>query len=170
MTNRGFFEIGLYHPKHECNAGTLWRSAHIFGAAGIFTIGRRFQRQNSDTTKAHEHIPVRHYLDFAAFKENVPFGAMIVGIEMLRDNVYRNSHPLDHFYHPRKGIYILGAEDHGIPPKILSQCNLVVEIPTQSDISLNVAVAGSIVMFHRTTQLRCPKYRIVTENPMAVAT
>lgn len=29
---RGYYGIGIYHPKTTENVGTLWRSAHNFGA------------------------------------------------------------------------------------------------------------------------------------------
>jgi tRNA(Leu) C34 or U34 (ribose-2'-O)-methylase TrmL len=44
-----YFEIGIYHPKTRNNVGTLWRSAYQLGASGLFTIGRRYERQSSDT-------------------------------------------------------------------------------------------------------------------------
>lgn len=39
---RGFFEIGVYHPKTAENIGTLLRSAYQCGASGVFTIGTRW--------------------------------------------------------------------------------------------------------------------------------
>jgi hypothetical protein len=48
---RGFFAVGVDQPKCEINIGTLWRTAHILGAAYLFTIGKRYRRQPSDTTK-----------------------------------------------------------------------------------------------------------------------
>ena len=58
---RGYFGIGVYHAKKDVNIGTLWRSAYIFGASFIFTIGRRFPKQASDTVKAFRHIPLFEY-------------------------------------------------------------------------------------------------------------
>ena len=55
---------------------------------------------------------------------------------------------LDKFVHPRRAIYLLGAEDHGLPPRILKD-NIVVQIPTVKPISLNVSVSGSIILSHR---------------------
>ena len=37
-----YFEIGIFHTKTEQNVGTLWRSAFQLGAAGVFTIGKRY--------------------------------------------------------------------------------------------------------------------------------
>lgn len=33
--NPNYFEIGIFHPKHGENIGTLWRTAYQLGAAGI---------------------------------------------------------------------------------------------------------------------------------------
>lgn len=40
---RGYFGIGIYHTKNVLNVGTLWRSAHNFGASFIFTVGMRYR-------------------------------------------------------------------------------------------------------------------------------
>jgi len=142
---RGFFEIGIYHIKREVNLGTLWRSAYQLGASGIFTINMRYKRQASDTTAAFSRIPLRHFPDFEAFNDNRPYGAMLIGIEM-------GGTKLNDFIHPERAIYLLGAEDHGLPQAILDKCQQVVSIEALRMESYNVAVAGSIVMWHRLVQ------------------
>jgi tRNA G18 (ribose-2'-O)-methylase SpoU len=139
---RGYFEIGIYHTKTEANVGTLWRSAYQLGAAGIFTIGRRYKKQSSDTCKSYANIPLRHYEDFDDFQEHRPLDALLVGIEM-------GGHVLANYVHPRSCIYILGAEDAGLPQSIIDKCNQLVSIESVNINSYNVAVAGSIVMYHR---------------------
>ena len=138
----GYFEIGLFYAKKEVNVGTLWRSAHQLGAAGIFTIGRRYQQQASDITKSKYHIPLRHYETFDECLSDRPEGAVLVGIET-------GGIPLSRFRHPTQAIYLLGAEDYGLPKKVLRQCNVVVSLESIGPPSYNVAVAGSIVMYHR---------------------
>ena len=137
-----YFEIGVYYPRNSANIGTLWRSAYQLGAAGIFTIGRPYKRQTSDTADTLFHIPLRHYANFEEFLAARPVGAVLVGIEM-------GGEPLAHFQHPERAIYLLGAEDGGLPPKILKACNSVVAIESERSQSFNLAVAGSIVMYHR---------------------
>ena len=60
---RGYFAIGIYESKTETNIGTLWRSAYNFGADFIFTIGKRYKKEPSDTTKSERHIPLYGYDD-----------------------------------------------------------------------------------------------------------
>jgi tRNA G18 (ribose-2'-O)-methylase SpoU len=143
--NRGFFEIGIYRGKTPANVGTLWRSAFQLGAAGIFTVGRRYPKQASDTVCAHRHIPCREFADFDALIAGLPLGAPLVAIEM-------GGRPLHGFAHPERAMYLLGAEDHGIPPSLLARCHHVVSLPSVRTASFNVAVAGALVMFDRHTK------------------
>lgn len=138
---RGYFGIGVYHPKTTENIGTLWRSAHNFGADFIFVIGKRYKKQPSDTTKAERHIPLYEYQTFEAFKENMPKGCRMVFIEQTEGATNINT-----ACHPEAAAYILGAEDSGVPIELMKGHQKVfIDTP----MCLNVAVAGSIVMFDR---------------------
>jgi len=138
----GYFEIGIYHPKTETNMGTLWRSALQLGASGVFTIGKRYRKQSTDTNAVIYNLPLRHYEDWEQFCANRPHGAQLVAVEM-------GGVSLSVFAHPDCAIYVLGAEDSGLPPKILAKCQAVVALEAVGPLSYNVAVAGSVVMYHR---------------------
>jgi tRNA G18 (ribose-2'-O)-methylase SpoU len=138
----GYFEIGIYQPTHGHNVGTLWRSAHQLGAAGIFTIGRRYRLQTSDSFDAPEHIPLRCYLTFEEFLAARPLGALLVAVEM-------GGTPLARFEHPARAVYLLGAEDNGLPQRVLERCDALVSLEAVRRASYNVAVAGSILMYQR---------------------
>jgi len=142
MRARGFFEIGVYYPKTEENIGTLMRSAYQLGASGVFTIGRRYRKQASDTVSAFKHIPVRHYDTFDEFNECRPIGAVLVGVEM-------GGRPLSVAHHPQSAVYLLGSEDNGLPDKVLARCQSVISLDAVRTASYNVAVAGALVMYHR---------------------
>jgi tRNA G18 (ribose-2'-O)-methylase SpoU len=137
-----FFEIGIYQSRTAENLGTLWRSAYQLGAAGIFTIGRRYSNQPSDPFKVPRHIPLRHYADFDQFLTQRPEGTVLVGVET-------GGTPLSEFQHPAQAIYLLGNENNGLPAEVLQKCNAVVSIESVLRQSYNVAVAGSLVMYHR---------------------
>lgn len=141
---RGFYGIGIYHAKFDCNQGTLWRSAHAFGASFCFTVGRRFERQSSDTTQAWRHTPFFEYDTLESLLKQNPYSCMVVGVELSSA-----AKDLRTFCHPERAIYLLGAEDHGLPPRVLERCHLVVQIPAVKEICLNVSVAGSILMYDR---------------------
>lgn len=143
--SRGFFEIGIFHGKTPMNMGTLWRSAYQMGAAGIFTVGARYKRQASDTYKTNRHIPHREYLDIDALIASLPYSCPLVAVEM-------GGECLTTFKHPERAVYLLGAEDHGIPAAQLAKCHHIVSLPAVRLPSYNVAVAGSLVMYDRQTK------------------
>lgn len=143
---RGYCAIGIYGCKTEVNIGGLWRSAHAFGAAYIFCIGPRYhrglRRQASDVSHASDNIPFLVYDSFQQFLAARPRGATLIGVEQATASV-----PLETFCHPRCCIYLLGAEDGGLPANVLATCNKIVAI--QTPVCLNVATAGSIVLYDR---------------------
>jgi len=138
----GYFEIGIFNGKTPANIGTLWRSAYQLGAAGIFVIGKRFQITSADTVKAYKHIPMREYTDFDHFQSSRPYGCVLVGIEM-------GGRSLSGYCHPERAIYLLGAEDNGLPKQVLDKCQSIISLDSINTRSYNVAVSGSIVMYHR---------------------
>jgi tRNA (guanosine-2'-O-)-methyltransferase len=55
--------------------------------------------------------------------------------------------PLKDFKHPKSACYLLGAEDHGLTKKAMEACQELILLPGEN--SLNVSVAGSIVIYDR---------------------
>lgn len=144
---RGYFGIGIFHGKNTANIGTLWRSANILGADFIFVIGRRYQKQCSDTMKTPRHIPLFQYEDWDDFIKHIPYDCPVVAIELVE-----NAIPLERYCHRERCIYLLGAEDHGIPPEVLKKCVDTVQL--SGDYCMNVSVAGSIVMYDRQAKMK----------------
>lgn len=142
LPNRGYFGIGIEHTKSEENIGGLFRSAMVYGASFAFTIGRRYTRQSSDTPNALKHIPLYHYLTFDDFFRHLPRDCPLVGVEIDPAAIM-----LDDFSHSERACYLLGAEDHGLTKRALSACHALVRLP--GNFCLNVATAGSIVMYDR---------------------
>ncbi len=140
---RGFYGIGVYQPKTEVNIGTLWRSAFLYGADFMFTIGRRYRKQASDTTVAYNHVPLWEFESFEMFKKSMPKESYLICVELAEKSM-----ALTKFTHPERAVYLLGAEDTGIPEEILKG-HTVVQIPSVHSASMNVAVAGSIICYDR---------------------
>lgn len=138
----GYFGIGIYQAKRFENVGVLWRGAYQLGASFIFTIGKRYRRQASDTTATWAHIPLYTYMGFDDFFEALPYGCRLVGVEA-------DGTPLPDFQHPERAVYLLGAEDGGLPKYVMARCNQLVTIPALRYDSYNVAQAGTIVMYDR---------------------
>jgi tRNA G18 (ribose-2'-O)-methylase SpoU len=141
---RGFFAVGIWHPKSEVNVGSLWRSASLFGAAYVFTVGRRYRRQASDTPGTPARTPLLHFTDLDDLVEHLPYSCPLVGAELAMGAV-----PLSGFVHPERAAYLLGAEDHGLPEKVLERCHRLVQIETARPESMNVACAGTVLLHHR---------------------
>jgi tRNA (guanosine-2'-O-)-methyltransferase len=143
---QGFFGIGIQNGKTPENLGVLWRSAQNMGASFIFTIGNRYAKQACDTHKAVGAMPYFHYDTFDDFFNNLPKGAVLVGVELDEKSVQ-----LETFTHPRRCVYLLGAEDHGMSKTAIEKSHHLVKF--KSELSLNVSVAGSIIMYDRQAKL-----------------
>lgn len=142
INKRGYFGIGIENNKTAANIGTLWRSANLLGASFIFTINCRYKKQSSDTMQTPKHIPLYHYDTFDDFYKSMPLDCKLVGIELDKRSVMLNN-----FKHPERCIYLLGAEDTGLSKKALESCHEIVQL--HGAYSMNVAVAGSIVIYDR---------------------
>jgi len=137
---RGYFGLAMFQPKTTDNLGTMWRSANVFGAAFLATIENRYHHQSSDTMATPRHVPLFHYDTTALFLEMLPADAVVVGVEMGGRNLCT-------WHHPERAVYVLGPEDGSLPPEIVERSRSVVTIP--GDHCLNLAVAGSVVMYDR---------------------
>ena len=146
VDKRGFFEIGIINFKTDENMGILWRTAYQLGASGIFTIGRRYEKQSTDVYKAYREIPLRHYHDFDTFFSSIPYGSQLIGVEI-------GGRYIPTFHHPPNAVYLLGSEASGIPPKILEKCHDIISLPSVRTPSFNVAIAGAMVMYDRLNKI-----------------
>jgi len=148
MRERGYFGIGVYRPKFEVNLGTLWRHAHLYGAAFMFTVDAdRTRQQPSDTTKNFRHAPLFNWNKADLW---LPFNCSLVAVELSDTAV-----SLPEFRHPDRAVYLLGAEDDGLPQDILRAADFIIQIPALEAQSMNVATAGTIVMYDRHTKRSC---------------
>jgi len=143
-TNRGFFEIGIMQGKNSQNLGTLWRSANIMGANGIFTIGARYPKKHqTDTMNTPKQIPLREFSEFDVFLKTIPRDTELIAVELNE-----TAENLTTFNHPERAVYLLGSEDKGLPEEVIKKCSRTIKIPLNKN-SFNVAVSGSIIMYDR---------------------
>jgi len=146
LSEEQYFGIGIYRPKTAENLGTLWRTAFVYGASFIFVIEAKYKKKSSDVLKVWSKIPLFQYKTLEAFLESVPYSCQLIGIEMDVQ-----TQPIKSFEHPARAIYVLGAEDNGLPKQLKNKCHELVYLPGET--SLNVAVAGSITIFDRINKL-----------------
>lgn len=135
------FGIGIWYPNHECNVGTLFRSGYAFGANFLFTIGKKYKRQGSDTPNSTKHIPYIYFEDYNSFKKSRPTSPLIV-VEITE-----RAYDLPKFVHPPTATYLLGSEGGNLPKEVLDKAYAVVKMNTRT--CLNLATAGSIVLYDR---------------------
>ena len=144
--SRGYFGIGVYMPKWEANIGTLWRHARLYGADFIFTVGARYKKQPTDTSDTPKHTPLFEYSDWQDFKAHLPKGCRIVCIEQAT-----GAPLLPDFTHPERAVYLLGAEDKGLPKEVMfgGDSDHIIQIPSLEPQSMNVSAAGTLIMYDR---------------------
>ena len=142
MKQNGYFGIGCIGMKTADNYGTLFRTAQIMGADFIFLIGTRFKKQASDTMKSWRHLPLFEYDTFADFNKHRPYDCRLVGVELTESSI-----PIKEYKHPKQACYLLGAEDNGLTREAIEACQEIIILPGER--SMNVAVAGSIVLYDR---------------------
>ena len=61
---------------------------------------------------------------------------------------------LEEFEHPERAVYLLGAEDTGLPESVVRAAHRHVTLPCERYESFNVAVAGAMVMYDRLAKTR----------------
>ena len=142
---RGYFGIGVEGISKTGNLGSLFRSAHAFGANFAFAVAPDPRvRFETDTSASHRNLPFFRYDSLEDFR--LPTGCALVGIELIEDAV-----DLPAFHHPRMAAYVMGPELGSLSQAMLARCDHVVKIPTA--FCINVAIAGAIVMYDRLRML-----------------
>jgi tRNA G18 (ribose-2'-O)-methylase SpoU len=144
---RGYFGIGAEKIHKTMNVGSLFRTAHAFGADFMFTVDAAYSRQQgglSDTSDAPTHVP---FYSFPTANDMIiPEYCTLVGIELIEESI-----ELPSFYHPRQAAYVLGPERGQLSPQMIEKCASIIKIPTK--FCINVALAGAIVMYDRVKSL-----------------
>ncbi|MBI3676093.1 MAG: RNA methyltransferase [Proteobacteria bacterium] len=143
---RGYFAVGVDGVSKPMNLGNLMRIAHAFDASFFFSINAQVKLSDaeSDTSRADRSIPYYQFDSIADFR--LPKGCRLVGVEITDEAI-----ELPRFKHPTRAAYVFGAERMSLSPQTLSRCEFVVKIPTR--FSINVGMAGAIVIYDRLTSL-----------------
>ncbi len=140
---RGYFGIGIEGASKAMNVGSLFRSAHAFGASFVFTVAAAYRHREgrqSDTSDTTAEVPFYRFPDVESMV--LPHRCVVIGVELMDDAV-----ALPSFRHPRGAAYVLGHERGSLSPALLARCAHVVRIPTA--FSLNLGVAGALTMYDR---------------------
>ena len=133
-------------PLHGANLGTLLRTCDAVGAClavpRLPWVPEALSRGNTLRQYSCVHW-VGHDVT-AWLGEQRDGGADVVGVELADEAVRLADLPSAR----RRTVMVLGHESSGIPPEALDLLDIVVEIPmVGTGQSLNVAVAGSLVLY-----------------------
>jgi tRNA G18 (ribose-2'-O)-methylase SpoU len=132
-------------PKYGVNLGTLLRTCDAVGACLVVPrkpwIDQALAQGNTLPGPSCVHRVARP-LDWLARQR--AGGSAVVGVELADDAVRLGDLPAAR----RRTVMVLGHESEGIPYEALPLLDTVVEIPMiGAGQSLNVAVAGSLVLY-----------------------
>jgi tRNA (guanosine-2'-O-)-methyltransferase len=133
-------------PKHDANLGTLLRTCDAVGAClavpRLPWVPDALARGNTLRRPACVHWTGRGAGQW--LREQRSAGSRIVGVELADEAVRLADLPAAH----QRTIAVLGHERSGIPPEAIDLLDVAVEIPMiGTGASLNVAVAGSLVLY-----------------------
>ncbi len=144
---RGYFGIGVEGISKAMNVGSIFRTAHAFGAGFVFTVAANYaegEGGRADTSGALGHTPFYEFPDIAAMV--LPEKCALVGVELTPDSI-----ELPSFRHPSRAAYVLGPERSSLSAEMTGKCDFVIRIPMQ--FCVNVSVAAAIVMYDRVQSL-----------------
>jgi tRNA (guanosine-2'-O-)-methyltransferase len=133
-------------PMHGANLGTLLRTCDAVGAClavpRLPWVPEALARGNTLRRPACVHWVGRDVEAWLARQREA--GAEILGVELVEEAVALG----DLAAASRRTVVVLGHEHDGIPPETLDAIDRFVEIPmVGTGASLNVAVAGSLVLY-----------------------
>lgn len=158
-TKRGqySFVIVLDGVEDPHNLGAVLRTADAAGVDGVVIPERRAVGVNATVVKASagasEHVPVAKVTNIARTLEEIKErNIWTVGLDERGTQTY------DQVDYKMDCAIVLGAEGHGLHELVRKKCDFLVSIPMLGKVSsLNVSVAGAVVMYEVARQRRAAK-------------
>lgn len=142
------------------NVGAIFRTSEGFGVKKIILSGYTpYPHTLNDRRLPHIALKLTSQIHKTALgaEESVPFEYQEEpDITSLKNNGYRivgleqddRSILLSSYVSPEKIVLVLGEEVHGIPTKLLNECEDILEIPmVGKKESFNVSVATGIALY-----------------------
>ena len=143
------FAVAAWNISKEHNVGSLVRTAHATGATEVLLVGEREWNLEAART-ADLFTTVRFLSGVDELRRHLrTSGWRLVAVELdpRSVNLFEASYP-------ERPCFLLGAELGGVPPELLDEAALIVQIPQWGLVpSLNLAVAGSIVVYDHLAKL-----------------
>src|SRR5271165_7012873 len=148
------FVLVLDGVEDPHNLGALIRTADAAGADGVVIPERRAVGLTGTVVKASagasEHLPIARVTNISRTLEELKErGLWIVGLDE------RGAQSYDELDYNMHCAVVLGAEGKGLHDLVRKRCDFLVSIPMYGRVpSLNVSVAGAIVMYEVARQRR----------------
>ncbi|WP_457548766.1 23S rRNA (guanosine(2251)-2'-O)-methyltransferase RlmB [Archaeoglobus sp.] len=142
----GSFILFLDSVEDPQNMGAIMRSAEFFGCAGVVIPKRRCVQVNETVAKVSAgavfHLDIARVENLAnTLKKLKKFGITVVGADL-------DGEPLRNVDLSPPLAIVVGGEDKGLSKPVKKRCDFIAKIEGCGKInSLNLAVAGAIVMF-----------------------
>ncbi len=133
--------LALWRVSDPGNVGTLLRSADAFGAGVMLSEG---------CADPFGPKALRAAMGSTFRVSLLPFGIPPGSVALVADG----GEPLEGVDLERHTTFVLGAERDGLPDDVLERCDVKATIPVTGVESLNVAMAGTIVLYERSRQSR----------------
>lgn len=128
------------------NIGTLVRTALAFGIDQVILSKQCVDLYNDKLLRAMQGAHFHISCIYRDLQEVIPLlkqnGVSVIG------SALENAQPIDTLMKTDQMAFILGNEGNGMNKEVLSLCDDIAYIPISTIESLNVAVAGSIMMYH----------------------
>ncbi len=150
---KGIYII-LHNIRSTHNVGSIFRTAEACGVSKIFlsgytptpvdNFGREVKAISKTALGAEENIPWEYFPQpNQIIKQLKKGGFQIVGVEQSKKSVDYKKVKIN-----SPTVFIFGNEVRGISKQLLSQCDIVAEIPMLGEKeSLNVSVAVGVALF-----------------------
>jgi 23S rRNA (guanosine2251-2'-O)-methyltransferase len=148
------FVVVLDGVEDPHNLGAVLRTADAAGVDGVVIPERRAVGVNATVVKASagasEHVPVAKVTNIARTIEELKSkNIWVVGLDERGTKFY------DEIDYKMDCAVVLGAEGQGVHELVRKKCDYLVKIPMLGAVpSLNVSVAGAVVMYEVARQRR----------------
>jgi 23S rRNA (guanosine2251-2'-O)-methyltransferase len=151
------FVVVLDGVEDPHNLGALLRTADATAADGVIIPERRAVGVNSTVAKASagasEHVPVAKVTNITRTLETLKSeNIWTIGLDERGENSF------DQVDYTVDCAIVLGAEGKGLHDLVRKNCDMLVHIPMLGKVpSLNVSVAGALVMYEVLRQRRAKR-------------
>ncbi|EQB15423.1 tRNA (cytidine(34)-2'-O)-methyltransferase [Novosphingobium lindaniclasticum] len=136
--------IALFEPEIAGNVGAVLRLAACMGAdvdliepMGFEWDDRRVRRTAMDYI---DHVAVTRHCDFAAFKETIGAGRLVLFTTKSSESAYA-------FEFAPGDILLFGKESAGVPLAVADSCDARVRLPMRPQVrSMNLATSAALAL------------------------